>query len=808
MHSFRLTSFALTLAVFSTAAFAATIPPSMRGARTVHIVVDEPGPMTLTVLKRDLNIYEGEDLLHLSLYDPLGTEILSHTMPDDGNAGRGGRAEDYQRFEQTVDCALAGTYRLGGRGSGDLVWGVETTTEKLVVQGPTFFSDGDVSGSVYFPPPSDEFSITISALHDPGRQTVPLYDADGRHLRDFELTVTGEEHTMQFPAAEREGLWRMDIERMTVRLEIEGVEFWTSDPNAWFDAGASKWMLLPYRFTRYLQPGEAADLEFSLRNSTGAPDRLRIDATTPPALDLHVIEPRMPVRLEDGEIVTVTLRVTLADDAQPEDGEHQVFLRASAEAEPSAVASSGITVRVGESPVSRPLNMPIRLRPFAHENVQFGYDPDYMRNEAYFDAQNIPWIRHRTESMYGTTGVYALDDDLQWVHRGFEDVIREKYPEYGTSYGGGGFAGAKLAFDAEGGVYTTLRLVAGNARPAVLLFSPDEGRSWEIHELRGNVAEIEQFTGHNTLDIPPPVLAYETTAPHPARFCSYNDLWLYMPRREGDTLIIGEPIQVAEAVIGSCQHSGGPASSATANGKTHIVWGEVSGEPDGSEADERGVPTYAATYDHVTGAVGEKVLLGYGPPVNDVHNVPAITMDSEGYLHVLIGAHGRPFHYVRSLQPNDATAWTEAEPILSTGYATEGGEEGRQTYISLVCDADDTLHTAFRQWRNDEQYHDGNIFAALSVQHRPKDGEWSREATPLVIPAVSGYSIYYHKLTIDRLGDLWVSYSYWTSDETYQDHFPDRYHHRAVIVSRDGGETWKLAETADFIEGIGLVAAD
>lgn len=799
----RTIALTLCMLVVATVAHAATLPPAVRGARTVHLRV-EPGPLTITVLKRDLNIYENEDPLTVTLYDPLGNEVFAHTIPDDGNAGKGGRAQEYQRLEETVDCDLAGSYRLAIRGSSDVVWGVETSAESYVVEGEMFFSDGTVPGSVFFPPPAGAFTITISALHDPGRQTVPLFSAAGERLGQFRLTNTGEEYTAEFPEGEREGLWRMDFEALDVKLAVTGVTMWTAEEDAWFDAGKSKWMLMPYRLTRYMQPGESAELEFSLRNSTGAEDRLRLDATGDDALRVEVIEPEMPVALNDGQRAPVRIRVSLAEDAPPEGTELHVFLRASADGEPTAISSAGINIRVGESPVSRPLEMPIVLRPFEHENVQFGYDPQYMRNEVYFGLDNRPWIRQRTESNYGTTGVFTLTDDLEWVHRGFEDAIRQTYPEYSTSYGGGGFAGAKIAFDGQGGLYTTLRLVAGGARPAVLLFSPDEGRSWEVHELRGNVADIEQFTGHNALDIPPPVLAYETTAPHPARFCAYNDLWLYMPRREGDRLIVGEPIRVAEAVIGSCQHSGGPASCVTANGRTHIVWGEVSGTPEGENADERGVPTYVATYDHATGEVGGKILLGYGPPVNDVHNVPAITIDSEGSLHMLIGAHGRSFKYARSLRPHDSSAWTEAEPILQTGSRTDEGETGRQTYISLVCDRDDTLHTAFRQWRTDEQYHGGSQFAALSIQHRPKGGEWSVEAEPLVVGAVPGYSIWYHKLTVDRLGALWLSYSYWTSDTSYQGQFPDRYHHRAVIVSRDGGETWKLAETADFVEGMRL----
>ena len=71
-----------------------------------------------------------------------------------------------------------------------------------------------------------------------------------------------------------------------------------------------------------------------------------------------------------------------------------------------------------------------------------------------------------------------------------------------------------------------------------------------------------------------------------------------------------------------------------------------------------------------------------------------------------------------------------------------------------------------------------------------------------MIPAVPGYSIYYHKLTVDRLGNLYLSYSYWTNSLTYQSDYPEHYHNRAIQMSKDGGRSWKLAETADFAAAI------
>ncbi|MGD9495473.1 MAG: BNR-4 repeat-containing protein [Armatimonadota bacterium] len=797
----------LIVALSWTAAQGASLPPAVRGGKTILLQV-EPGPLEVTVLKRDLNIYESEDTLHADLFDPLGRRLAQVDIPDDGIAtAGGGHAQELQSATMSVDARVAGLHRLAIRCGGDLVYGMESSVQRYVVAGEMLFSEGSVGGRLFFEPPAEAFTITASALHDPGRQTVPLLNAGGDVLGELNLDVTGEEHTLSFEAGPRGGLWSLDIAALDVRLAVSGVQHWSLGEGAWFDATKSKWMLLPYRTARYLQPGERTVVELRLRNSTGASDRFDVEVSADPGAATQILEPHLPVQLDAGQVATVRVQVTALEGARAGD-EYDVGVTARALNEPAAQASSGLAIRIGESPVSRLLDLPIVLRPYEHEDVQFGYAPDYMTNEVYFDLANRPAIRQRTESHYNSTGVFLLEDG-HWVERGFMDAVRAAHPNYRSSYGAGGFLGAKVAFDGQGGMYTMMQAsLADSERIVLLLFSPDEGRSWQVYDLPGGSFDIEQFTGHNALDIPPPVLCYVTTAPHPATFASYNDLLLFMPRREGERLVIGEPVLVSSNCLGSCQHSGGPASTATRAGRTHIVWGEISGNPDGSGADERGVPTYVATYDHATGQLGATVLLGYGPPVNDVHNVPAITMDSEGYLHVLIGAHGANFQYTRSLAPNDAYAgWTEPEPILRTDAVSEGTDEdgeGRQTYISLVCDHNDTLHTAFRQWRAGvDPYFDGALYAALSVQHKPKDGPWS-DAQPIVVPAVPGYSIYYHKLTVDRVGALYLSYSYWTSDTTYQDQFPERYHHRAVVVSRDGGQHWKLAETADFMRGTQL----
>ena len=214
-----------------------------------------------------------------------------------------------------------------------------------------------------------------------------------------------------------------------------------------------------------------------------------------------------------------------------------------------------------------------------------------------------------------------------------------------------------------------------------------------------------------------------------------------------------------------------------------MAWAEAT-DPD---EDVPGVPTYVATYDREAGRLGQPVLIGYGAPPNDVHNSPSITMDSRGYLHVLVGTHGQPFQYARSLAPNDAhSGWTDAEAV---------GGGLRQTYIGLVCGPDDTLHLSFRFWRHGADPFPASMHATLAYQRKRPGKPWEAPRVLIVAP-FSEYSIFYHRLTIDRIGRLFLSYDYWSTFWFYRtDHRGDR---RALMMSEDGGESWKLAESRDF----------
>ena len=764
----------------------AEIPEIVRGPATVHLL-PEPGPLVITLSKHDLNIYDGEDTIQAVLHDPFRRPLARATVPDDGQAGKGGGGRASQTVELRATIAAPGVHTLVVAGAcHEVVYAVKTNCERCVVQEKLLLNNSSIGGEVWFEPPEGAFKIRIQAKHAPGIQKVPLLDGAGQTVSVIDLRESAKDVILDVAAdqGKRGDLWHFVIGRMDVEIYIDGVQYWAAARAAYFNPDSSGPLLIPRSATRLVPPGGSVKVTYRVRNRLAEEVRARLDVRSAGGLRCRLLEPEGVAAIEPNGLLEVRVEATVAEDARA--GEVlDASVSANGEGHPELASGALLRVRVGESRVKEPLPLPIVLKTLEHEPALFGYRPDYVCNEVYFDPLNRAFIRQRGLRVTETTGITFLDRG-RWEQRSFMDSLTAAHPAFtGACEGGGGFAGAKIAFDGQGGAYTLLRLLRKGAfKQCVLVFTPDDGRTFQVIDLPGHAFDIEQFTGHNTLSRPPPILVYKRTAAHArARWGAVHDLLLFLPRRVGDRVDLGEPVLISDRCIGSCQHSGAPASTATRDGKTHVVWGEVTDE------DVPGMPSFAATYDPGTGTVSPKVFLAHAPPVDDVHNVPGVCLDSRGYVHAITGAHGRPFIYRRSLSPNDtAGGFAEPEPVLV---------DGRQTYLSLVCDSRDTLHIAYRQWRDDKEIHGGMSFAALSTQSKPRDGPWG-PAKPMVMAPVSGYSIYYHKLTIDRRDRLFLSYNHWTSEKTYRNDFPERYHHRAVLTSTDRGTSWKLAETADF----------
>jgi len=438
---------------------------------------------------------------------------------------------------------------------------------------------------------------------------------------------------------------------------------------------------------------------------------------------------------------------------------------------------------------------PIVLKPFEHEEALFGYNPEFTLNEINFDLYNRPFIRSRSPDLDATSFTQTLLVG-RWEERDIIESLQAGVPGYNRPYRAAGWLGARIVFDTDNHAYTALAARTSGGIKYYLLYSRDECRSWQVYQLPTGVPSMENSASPELLEGPPAILTFQYYADHPATYCTYNRMYLTAPVKTDTGLDLGTSVLITTNSFGTSLHSGGASALATRNGKTHFVWGEVTADTD------PGVPTYAATYDRATGQISPWAFMDYAPPVNDVHNIPGVCMDSEGYLHVVTGAHGANFWYTRSLAPHTTQAgWTPTTWTLTTGWDDAGVQRGRQTYLGLVRDHEDTLHIAFRQWRRGvDGYHPTGYYGALSHQRKPKNGPWS-DARPLVIPPMPDYCIYYHKLAVDRTGRVFLSYSHWNETEGYNGS-QYRYQFRAMLYSPDGGDTWDLVDTPDFQAGI------
>lgn len=470
------------------------------------------------------------------------------------------------------------------------------------------------------------------------------------------------------------------------------------------------------------------------------------------------------------------------------------------------VAAAGLTITVTASagPVT-----PLTLDPSRTLLDQWDYAPDYIRNIPAFDPLNRPYIRSRWASQDDTSYVHVLEQG-SWMQHEFVSTLKAAYPDFTGTINAGGWATDRVVFDQLGRAYQilTIRLEEGEFKN-VLLYSLDACHTWSVVELPfgdavprydwrnwGNMA-MEHEGRVEPLQGPPFLMFWKQIAPWKGVWASRHKLYVVRPRFEGDALVLPEPKLVSSYALCPVQCAGGSSYAATAGGRTYFVFARVA--PLGTAT----TPTYASYFDHASGAVAPRVLIGGAPPANDSHCTPGLCLDSKGYLHVVMGSHGRSFQYSRSVRPYDVRGWTRKQPVLLSGLKVAGTDadgRGSQTYVSLACDQTDTLHLLFRQSRKGvDKYRGGRRHDTLSYQRKAPGRKWTKPVVLVRSPSV--YAQFYQKLAVDRSGRLFAAGAFWTDHEPTSTRLYCRFRCRFVLFSGDAGSNWSLATSEDFASG-------
>lgn len=772
--------------------------PLMGGCGGVYFYA-EPGELWVEVVKRDRNVRDTRTVLQALLVSPDRRVVQQASIPDDGlPVGKG--PGPLQRVRLSTQVDHPGVYLLNVTVSNDrygyeMHWGFATNCPHYLVETarghkdqrheePIVLGSPERPAEVCFLPRQGAFALEAGSL-SPQAGPLQVLDSTGAVVAELPVEAKGTA-SHSFPAAQSRANtpWRLHLPAGQGVINADGLTrwektdplsdvcLWSPQPSSWFPLAENRWLLTPYHRTAYADAGASGQFLLQVRN----------DATREREITLRLQFPGAPwpaklsaerVSLRPGETTPVTVSYTMPAGAAA----HVCRVVAAPAGTPDTPVGpfstySTLTVKPGAAPAEKPLTLPIQLHPYEHENEQFGYLPAYPReNQPYFDAQDRPCAE--------TSGGIAMLREGKWDETQLGKAVTSRTPDFpGDSFS---LLTTKIAFDAAGDMY----LLARCGATAALLHSADQGRTFAAYAIPGKVGgfDLEQFSGHNLPAGPPAFVRNIGTASDPKLIWRrLNDLELFVPAKRNGRIEIGQPKLLSKLSLGFSGHSGMPSSVVSFGDRVHVTWGEAT-DP---AVTVPGVPTFVATCDRRTGAVSAPVLVGYGPPANDVHNTPSITVDGDGYLHVLVGTHGRPFQYAKSLQPNDA-----AGGFTPAAAAAEGQN---QTYIGFVCGPDNTLHVTFRLWRSGEPYPDAT-HATLAYQRKRPGQPWEAPRV-LVVAPFSEYSVFYHRLTCDHAGRLLLSYDCWSTHWFYRNDRPGS--RRAVLMSPDGGDTWKLATDRDL----------
>lgn len=503
---------------------------------------------------------------------------------------------------------------------------------------------------------------------------------------------------------------------------------------------------------------------------------------------------------------------------------------------------------------------------FQNSRALFGYYPHYNPGYVSTDPKGIPFIRT-------TDRIQWLDDKGLWHEKSLLDPIREfsrtrKWTHFTILAKD---ADPTIRFDRAGTTYVIVQVEQDgkwSSQIPLLLYTSDLNAPWKWLALPGASADFEKVGGANleALD-KPPILTLRSSQLSPAPGSINPDkleyTYLVSLEKKGDgTLTFPPPVSIghgkAEALLMGPTHDGKANLLISRKGKIYAAYAScpVKSDPDPKKVWERprdsvwweslkipadhpankmmldpvrlskgeaspcsdGVPVFVRAFDTTTRKFGEPVFIGYGGRFRDVHNTPAMTVDSKGIFHVILMGHNDPALYSHTLKPDDITEWTPPTPI---DIAPDKKYGCRASYPALTCDRNDNLHFMYRS--------DSDVYNhRLDIISKNAGSETWNTARSVFVPMTDEYHAWAHSLCYDPVRDhLFLCFlEGWPETQTQDldlfhrfyfpfsgaipkginstDKLPSPYRRPAeavVLISKDSGKTWSHATTPDFMPG-------
>jgi hypothetical protein len=520
---------------------------------------------------------------------------------------------------------------------------------------------------------------------------------------------------------------------------------------------------------------------------------------------------------------------------------------------------------------------------FAAARGQNGYHPRFDPGYVSLDPAGRPYVRAATG---GGLTIQWLDASGQWQSTDLAAVVQAwaaTQNNHGTTWArveivdaAGGLVDPTIRFDKDGDAYVLVDYrntdAGGGAAGTLLLHCKDITHAdWHIYNLsrpgpnyfRGLTADFEKIDTYNrdALEHPPVITLSTSTYAVGTNQAAY----LLAPIKNADgTLTLPAPVEFTPYGLVGPVHSGGGNFVVSKGNTVYLVYAYMapSTGPNGAvnpadptylarrppipannaanaltvtsgskvQKASDGVPIFVRAFDRPSGSLSAPVFVGYGGVAMDAHNWPAMALDADGQLQVVMSGHIQPMGYARTTVAGDITTWTD-EVYVKGGAAGSTGTTALASYGAISVDKNNALVVTFR---SDTGYYNHR----LSVITKPARADtWNAEHS-IVIPFNDGYHVWNQRLSYDAarhrhyLGYHDQSGQTQLSHDAYQFYrfiwpeaeakmtggaagsnlneglpgvdnkvsklFNTQRADFTVLVSDDGGANWRLGTSADF----------
>jgi hypothetical protein len=208
------------------------IDTALRGTLTFYIYAKDY--FNVEVWKRDLNMYENEDELNISLYDLDNNFIASEIIEDDGEDDKASDKNntDIQKEELEAFGLKEGVYKLELKNNDDmLITKIKLNQNKIVLkntlflaQSGAYFNNFEEDSRIYFKT-QKPLLLTAQTWHDYALQTIYIDD------QKLKIKEVNEKFTLDLKPSDNFYILKSEIND----IKITGPEFFSFTEDSWFD---------------------------------------------------------------------------------------------------------------------------------------------------------------------------------------------------------------------------------------------------------------------------------------------------------------------------------------------------------------------------------------------------------------------------------------------------------------------------------------------------------------------------------------------------------------------------------------------